>query len=53
MQENADTYEKQMNMWCDLVIAYQKHKNQPNLNIQTASSSPLFNNMSLNSKLSS
>ena len=44
LQPNSDTRAKQLEAWCDLVLAYFKSTRSYMLDVNEASSSPLFYN---------
>lgn len=50
-QPNADTYKKQMDAWCDLVLAYTRHKRIDQLNVDESLSTELFSNAAINRAL--
>ena len=51
LQTNLDTRSKQIEAWCDLVLAYYRHIRAYTMDINEAQSSPLFNNTKINSIL--
>jgi ESCRT-II complex subunit VPS25 len=52
LQTNLDTRSKQLDAWCDLVLAYYRHIRGFTMDITEAQSSQLFNNAKINRKLS-
>lgn len=52
IQPNSDTKVKQIEAWCDLILAYHRHHSKSTLRIADAQSSPLFSNKTLNRNLS-
>jgi len=51
IQPNLETRQKQLSAWCTLVLAYQKHHRQYQLDVQEAQGSELFYNKQLNRRL--
>ena len=51
VQPNTDTRRKQLDAWCDLVLAYHRSTKTYLLDTNEAQSSPLFNNSKINSIL--
>ncbi|XP_071482964.1 vacuolar protein-sorting-associated protein 25-like isoform X1 [Diadema antillarum] len=52
LQPNLEVRKKQIQAWCDLLLAYHKHHRIYTLDVKEAASSPLFSNAKLNRKLS-
>ena len=48
LQTNLDTRSKQLEAWCDLVLAYYRHIKGFTMDINEAQTSPLFNNTKIN-----
>lgn len=51
MQPNADTRRKQLDAWCSLILSYCKHHKIHELDVAEVSSSELFHNQSIQSKI--
>jgi len=51
IQPNLESRKKQLEAWCSLVLAYQKHKRQYNLDVNEAQGSELFFNKQLDRRL--
>ncbi|XP_005104944.1 vacuolar protein-sorting-associated protein 25 [Aplysia californica] len=51
IQPNIETRKKQLEAWCTLVLTYQKHMKQYNLDVNEAQNSELFYNKQLNRRL--
>ena len=51
IQPNTDTRRKQLDAWCDLVLAYHRTTKSYLLDVNEALSSPLFYNSKINSIL--
>ena len=49
IQPNLDTRQKQIEAWCDLVLAYHRHLKLYTLDLSEAQNSALFSNSKLNS----
>ncbi|XP_065888714.1 vacuolar protein-sorting-associated protein 25-like [Dysidea avara] len=52
IQPNPDTREKQLDAWCDLVLAYCKYTREYVLDVKTVATSTLFNNDQIKRRLS-
>lgn len=52
LQPNLGTRQKQLDAWCELVLAFHRHHNVHLLDLTEAASTPLFHNKTLNRKLS-
>lgn len=52
LQPNEDTRKKQMDAWCDLVLAYCKHKRLFQLDLTDSLTSELFSNKKIDRKCS-
>ena len=52
LQPNLETKKKQVQAWCDLFLAYHRHKRIYTLDLKEAANSDLFNNAKLSSILS-
>lgn len=48
LQTNLDTRSKQLEGWCDLVLAYYRHIKGFTMDVNEAQTSPLFNNAKIN-----
>ncbi|XP_062518764.1 vacuolar protein-sorting-associated protein 25-like [Corticium candelabrum] len=51
IQPNLDTRQKQIEAWCDLVLAYHRHLKLYTLDLSEAQNSALFSNSKLNRRL--
>ena len=51
IQQNSDTRARQLDLWCNLVLAYYKHKKVYVFDVNEAQTSPLFFNQEINSIL--
>ncbi|CAG0918387.1 unnamed protein product [Notodromas monacha] len=52
IQPNSATREKQLDLWCQLILDYFRHRKQYKINVHEVSTSSLFKNVSINRKLS-
>ncbi|XP_064646699.1 vacuolar protein-sorting-associated protein 25-like [Lineus longissimus] len=52
IQPNVDTRKKQLEAWCNLVLAYYRHKKLYSLDVGESQTSLLFSNKKLDRKLS-
>ena len=48
IQPNLDTREKQLEAWCNLVLAYCKYTKEYVLDVKIVVNSPLFSNQTIN-----
>ncbi|XP_028403021.1 vacuolar protein-sorting-associated protein 25-like [Dendronephthya gigantea] len=51
IQQNSDTKARQLDLWCNLVLTYYKHKKLYVFDVNEAQNSPLFFNKEINRKL--
>lgn len=48
LQTNLDTRAKQIDAWCDLILAYFRHIKAYTMDVNESQSSPLFSNNKIN-----